>query len=78
MKPSTDPVSHLKITAAGVIALFVTVVGQVVAFVPSLKSREETLISVGSVVISAVFLVANAVHAQAGAKQAAVPVVPPK
>jgi hypothetical protein len=65
---STDVVSHIKITSAGLTALLVTVVGQVIAFVPSLASDQQILISAGSTAIAAVFLVANAVHALAGSK----------
>lgn len=74
---STDAVSHIKITQASLLALFTTIVGQLVAFVPSLASKEQILISAGSTAIAAVFLVANAVHALAGSKSPAVPVAEP-
>ena len=72
---STGSVSHIKITQAGLIALFVTVGGMGVAFVPSLSSIEQIVISAGSTLIAAIFLVVNSVHAIAGTRPVA-PVVP--
>jgi hypothetical protein len=74
---STNTVSHIKITQAGLISLLVTVVGQVVAFVPSIASDQEILISAGSTVIAAVFMVVNSIHALAGSKVVAAQVAAP-
>lgn len=54
--------SHLRVTQAGVIALFTTIVGQVVAFVPAFGPDKQLLISAGSSAISAAFMLANAGH----------------
>lgn len=54
--------SHLKITQAGLVALFTTLVGQVVAFVPAFAPDKQVLISAGTALISAAFLIANSVH----------------
>ena len=56
-------VSHYKITQAGLISAFTFIVGQLVAFVPSLGTDKQNLISAGSAAISAAFLIANAIHA---------------
>lgn len=56
------PKSHLSITQAGITALFVTVVGQLVAFIPSFGPDKQALISAGSTIIAAVFMLANAGH----------------
>jgi hypothetical protein len=64
--PTTSPsVSHIRITQAGLIALLTTIVGQVVAFVPAFGPDKQDLISAGSAVIAAAFLLANGVHALA-------------
>jgi hypothetical protein len=63
---STDPVSHIKITQAGLIAALVAIVGQLAAFVPNIAQYQSTLISAGTAVIAAAFLIANAGHALAG------------
>lgn len=54
--------SHIKVTQAGLIALFTTIVGQVVAFVPAFGPDKQLLISAGSSAISAAFMLANAGH----------------
>jgi energy-converting hydrogenase Eha subunit A len=63
---STDPVSHIKITKAGLIALATTVIGQLVAYVPSFAPDKQTLISLTSAAIAFAFLLANGIHALAG------------
>lgn len=55
-------ISHLKVTQAMLVSAFTFVVGQVVAFVPALGPDKQNLISAGSAVISAIFLLANSVH----------------
>lgn len=60
--------SSLKITQTDLIAALTWVVGQVVAFVPSLGTDKQDLISAGSTIIVAVFLVAKAIHAIADSK----------
>lgn len=62
---------YFPITQASLITLLTAVVGQVVAFVPSLAPREQTLISLGSILISVAFLIANAIHAHASARRPA-------
>ena len=52
----------LTVTQASVTALFVTIVGQVIADVPAWAAYKSQVISGGSIVIAAVFVVANAVH----------------
>lgn len=54
--------SHLNVTQAGVTSLLVAIVGQVVAFVPSLANSQQVLVSAGSFGIAVAFLIANAVH----------------
>lgn len=54
--------THFSITQASVTAGFVWIVGQAVAFVPSISNDQQILVSAGSAVIAAIFLVANAVH----------------
>lgn len=61
-------IGHLTITQAGLVSALTFVVGQLVAFVPSLGTDKQNLISAGSAVIAAVFLVANAVHHLADSK----------
>jgi hypothetical protein len=65
---TTNPVSHIKITQAGLIALLATIVGQLVAFIPNLAGDQQILISAGSAAIGAVFMIANAIHALATSK----------
>jgi hypothetical protein len=55
-------VSHFSITQASVTSAFAFIVGQVIAFVPSFAQDQQVLISAGTAVISAVFLVANSIH----------------
>lgn len=56
-----------KPTAAGLIGVFTAVVGQIVAYVPSLQPDAQIVISAGSVVLGAVFtLVSGLVHHKAG------------
>lgn len=62
----------LTITQAGLVAMFTTIVGYVVAFVPDLAQWQSDIIAIGTTVISLVFLIANALHAHAIAKIAAV------
>lgn len=64
-------ISHFKITQASLISALTFIVGQVVAFVPNLASDQQVLISAGTAVISAVFLIANSVHALASSKLSA-------
>lgn len=54
--------SHLKITQASLVSALTFIVGQLVAFVPAFGPDKQNLISAGSAVIAAVFLVANAIH----------------
>jgi hypothetical protein len=54
--------SHLKITQAGLVGLLTTIVGQVVAFVPSFAPDKQILISAGSAVIATGFMLANGLH----------------
>ena len=54
--------SHLKVTQAGLVSALTFIVGQAVAFVPAFGPDKQALISAGTAVISAVFLVANAIH----------------
>lgn len=71
------PVSHLKIAQSSVLALTTSIIGVVVAFVPQWVPYQQVLIVAVSSGISAVFLIANAVHALASAnsKPAPAPVV---
>ena len=61
-------VSHLKITQAGLVSALTFVVGQLAAFVPSISAAQQVLVSAGTAVIAAVFLIANAIHALASSK----------
>lgn len=54
--------NHLKVTQAGLVSLLTTIVGQLVAFVPAFGPDKQILISAGSSLIAAGFLVANSVH----------------
>jgi hypothetical protein len=63
---TTDTPGHVKITSAGLTALLVTVVGQLVAFIPTFAPYKAVLISAGTAVIAAAWLLANARHALAG------------
>lgn len=54
--------THFSITQASVTAGFVWIVGQAVAFIPSISNDQQILVSAGSAVIAAVFLVTNGVH----------------
>jgi hypothetical protein len=65
---STDQASHVSITKAGIVALFTTVVGQVVALVPSWAPDKSHIIQIGSFAIAGLWLLANSIHAIAGAK----------
>jgi multisubunit Na+/H+ antiporter MnhG subunit len=62
----------LSITQAGLVSILTTVVGYLVAFVPDLAQWQSDIIAIGTTAISLVFLVANALHAHAIAKIAAV------
>ena len=64
-------ISHFKITSASLISAFTFAVGQVVAFVPQFGPDKQNLISAGSAVIAAVFLVSNAIHSLASSKLSA-------
>jgi hypothetical protein len=55
-------VSHLSITKASLTSALTFVVGQLVAFVPAFGPDKQALISAGTAVIAAVFLIANAIH----------------
>lgn len=54
--------SHLSITKASLTSALTFIVGQLVAFVPAFGPDKQALLSAGSAVIAAVFLVANAIH----------------
>lgn len=70
--PTTDSsVSHIKISQAGLISAVTFIIGQIVAFVPAFGPDKQALISAGTAVISAVFLVANAIHALASSNVSA-------
>jgi hypothetical protein len=60
--PKQSPPSHLPITQASLVSALTFIVGQLVAFVPAFGPDKQLLISAGSSVIAAVFLVANAIH----------------
>lgn len=62
------PIKALSITQAGAVAALTTIVGFLVAFVPSIAQWQSDIISIGGAVIAVAFLVANAVHAHAFAK----------
>lgn len=68
---------HFSITQASAISAFTFVVGQLVAFVPSMGPDKQNLISAGSALIAAVFLIANAIHAHAVTPAVAVHAVAP-
>lgn len=61
--------TKLSPTQAGVTSLFVYIVGQAVAFVPSLSNDQQQLISIGTLVIAAVFMLVHAAHAAIGLVQ---------
>lgn len=69
--------SHLTITQAGLTSLVVMMIGQLVAFVPSLAPLQQLLISIAATAVSLGFLVANAIHKMADAKTAAAAVAAP-
>ena len=59
----------LNITQASVVSLFTTVVGFVVAYVPSFTHSESTIIAIGTVVIASIFSIVHALpFHQAAAK----------
>lgn len=64
-------ISHYKINQASLISALTFIVGQVVAFVPQFGADKQILISAGTAVISAIFLVANSVHALASSNVSA-------
>jgi hypothetical protein len=68
---------YFSITQSSITALVTVVIGQVVAFVPSLSGQEQALISLGSTVVAVAFLIANAIHAHAAAKITAAIVTKP-
>ena len=53
---------HFNIKQSSVIALFSAVVAQVIAFVPAWAPDKAHIIAGGGIVVSAVFVVANAIH----------------
>lgn len=55
---------ELSTTQAHTLAIVTQIVGFIVAFVPSLKPETSILIAVGSVVLSAVILIAHAIRTQ--------------
>lgn len=60
--------SHLPNTQAGIIALVTTLVGFLVAFIPSLKTYQAEIISIGGTVVGLVFMIANSILGHANAK----------
>lgn len=66
---STDPVSHVSITKASLVATFTTVVGNVIALVPAWAPAESHIIQIGSFAIAGIWLAVNGIHAVAGAKR---------
>lgn len=70
---TTDPVSHVKITTATLIALVTTIVGVLCAIVPSWSGEREVIIAAATAVITTAGLVANAVHALAAGHAAGPP-----
>jgi hypothetical protein len=54
--------SRLNPTQASVTAALIYVVGQVVAFVPSLSAEQQNLISIGTLVIAIVFAAIHLMH----------------
>ena len=65
------PISHFKITQASLITALTFIVGQIVAFVPAFGPDKQILISAGTALISATFLIANAIHAVVATKVSA-------
>ena len=65
---STNPVSHVKITTASLIALVTTIVGAVCAIVPQWSTDKQIIIAALTAVITAVPLIVNSIHALAGSK----------
>jgi hypothetical protein len=63
-----DPISHVKISKAAAIAAVTEAVGLAVAVVPNLAADKSILIAAGTSVVVAVSLIANCIHALAGAK----------
>lgn len=59
----------LNVTQASVTALFVWIVGQVVALVPNLGNEQQVLVSAGSTVIAAVFAIVHLVQDYATQKK---------
>lgn len=53
---------HLTVTQATLTAAFIWIVGQAVAFVPSISNEQQVLVSAGSLVIAAVFAVVHLVR----------------
>lgn len=60
--------SKIHITQGEILAALTFVVGQVVAFVPSIASDQEILISAGSSVVAAVLAIAHAIRYAADSK----------
>lgn len=59
----------LNITQASITSIIVFILGQVVAFVPSLSTDKQVLISAGTAVVAAVFAIVHALpFHQAAAK----------
>lgn len=59
----TAKTQHFRITQAGLIALATNVIGQAIAYVPAWAPEKTKLISTATMVITAAFLIANALHA---------------
>lgn len=55
--------SRLNPTQASVTAAVIYVIGQLVAFVPSLSAEQQNLISIGSLIVAVVFAVIHLAHA---------------
>lgn len=58
--------SRLNPTQASITAAVIYLIGQVVAFVPSLSSEQQELVSIGSLVVAIVFAAIHLVHALIG------------
>lgn len=70
--------THISITQAGIIAGLTTVIGQVVALVPSWSPNKSILIQLCSAIVAAAFLGANAIHHLADSASPIVAIVPTK
>jgi hypothetical protein len=54
-------------TQAAAVALLTTIVSVIVGFVPNLATYQSEIIAIGGSALSAVYLIANAIHAHADA-----------